>query len=62
MMTDSNLKPEVDIEQLVQQFFDWIVFPVTDHEHPLDKQDALFWDFALDWVKRRNWAHSVGFN
>jgi len=47
MMTDSNPKPEVDIEQLTQQFFDWIVFPLPDPELALEKFLSLFWGEVL---------------
>ena len=50
MMTDSNPKSEVDIEQIIQQFFDWIVFPLPEPELALEKSLSLFWDYVIDWV------------
>ena len=49
-MTDSNPKPEVDIEQLTQQFFDWIVFPLPEPELALEKFLSVFWNKVIDTV------------
>lgn len=49
-MKTSNNKPQVDIEQLTQRFYDWIVFPLSDPEL-LQKYLSLFWDYVLDWIE-----------
>lgn len=50
MMTDSNPKPEVDIEQIIQKFFDWIVFPLPEPELALEKFLSVFWNKVMDTV------------
>ena len=64
MMTDSNPKPEVDIEQLINQFFDWIVFPLPDPELALQESLSVFWDYVLDWVENFSGSeiHSIDCN